>query len=141
MHLYYPEKAGALNKTQDKQTPVGPASDTSKKIQEPTAQEMVAKQQAEAARQQKIEEVKQLNQAGFTKTAAGFTFPGIDPNEIDRKMKLLNTQLPNPVMTIGNVTSDGEVSLLFDQEMLVPQEIDQATYASVFNIMVRTSKT
>jgi len=40
--------------------------------------------------------------------------------------------IPEPKMHIGAITTEGEIEITFNQDMLAPNSVDQAVYKNVF---------
>ena len=88
-----------------------------------------------------------MKEEGYTeyKGMSGRTFPGIDPEDIERAIANANKDkqvLPDPKMTLKRITNNGHLELEFDQKMLFPKasEIDPEFYEKAIEIgIVRAS--
>ena len=74
-----------------------------------------------------------LKAKGFERNGAlGFTFPGVDPNQVDSALKNKKSDtkeeeveiIPDPKMTIGPISSKGELIIDFNQDMIAPSVIN-----------------
>lgn len=70
----------------------------------------------------------------------GLTFPGINPDQLEYLKQKKSTKakdlvlFPDPQLEIEKVTSTGEVTLRFNQNMLVPEKVDFSLLSKVVNI-------
>ena len=112
-----------------------PTKNTSKNAEEPSASEIIEQKKASLVMEQRIEELRELNRLGFEATRVGFVFPGVKV-DFNKTLKKKDSE-KEPLLWIADFTSDGVMTLVFNQEMLVPDEIDQAIYRAIFRLFFK----
>lgn len=78
-----------------------------------------------------------LQQAGGSQVPGGkYTFPGVDISQfkgVKPPTQESEKEKRKPEMNITYIKTSGELSLLFNQEMVHPENISQDFYNKVFN--------
>jgi hypothetical protein len=78
----------------------------------------------------KEQQDKKFKSQGLEKTKGGYMFPGINPELIDKAMvqakenKINNVKPPLPKVIGSSMDFEGGISIMFDQEILIPPTID-----------------
>ena len=81
-----------------------------------------------------------MKQNGFILTKAGFMFPGVNVTELLMRKRFKN-ETDEPRVSLSTVSSTGNFSLFFNQNMIIPNETDQELFSKIFRVMVQTNET
>jgi hypothetical protein len=75
------------------------------------------------------------------KTKGGYTFPGISMKTIEKALerKKQNVKPPQPKIIGTSMDSESQVSILFDQEMMWPDNMSQKFWDLVMVVEVKSN--
>jgi hypothetical protein len=94
----------------------------------------------EQARIEKLKEKQRLRQLGFVKSKFGMTFPDVNITAVS---KLTETQgdvkVPEPKISVGALSVEGKVEIMFNQDFVAPEKINQDIYRNVMEVKLISS--
>ena len=106
-----------------------PAGAGEVEVEEISASEKIRLYEEKMAIQAANKAKMRLEAQGFEASPNGFTFPGVVISEVDDKAAeaaLVEEEpelLPEPALTVSQITSGGKLEFIFNQDMIAPNGI------------------
>lgn len=97
------------------------------------------------AGESKLERARRVKNYAAQQAAVGYTFPGLDPAQVEalaaakKAAEESGEPLPEPTMEILPLSSEGEMSVTFNQDMLVPADRSAIDYSSLLRFTVKSA--
>ena len=84
----------------------------------------------------KAQEDQRLRQKGFQETAVGFTFPGVSTDEVTKAVenRKENFEPELPQVTATYIDFEGKFSIVFEDDLMMPDSIDTKLWDELFEI-------